>query len=233
MVDNLEYNSTREKLIIPEYGRNIQKMVEYCCSIKDREERNSNARAIIAAMIQVQGYKTEPNSEHLHKLWDHLFMISRFQLDIDSPFEKPQQFEDREFNPEKPTYNTAIANNHRSFGHNVEALVSMVCEIQDQEIKNNLTINLANYLKKSYLQWNRDSVTDDVIINKLKIISKGRLALPEDKPLMPTSEILALYHNDSYMQGKFPSKRNDTKAKKNMNEKKKNAKKSNSNKISK
>lgn len=229
MVDNLEYNSTREKLIIPEYGRNIQKMVEFCCTIENRDERNANARAIISAMIQVQGYKTEPNIEHLHKLWDHLFMISEFKLDIDAPFEIPTQLENREFNPEKPTYNTAIVNNYRSYGHNVQALVDMVCEIQDQEIKNSLTLNLANYLKKSYLQWNRDSVTDDVIINQLKAVSKGRLVLSETQPLMTTAEILSLYHNDSYMQNRYSSKKSDPKTKKMMmnGRKKNNIKKNN------
>lgn len=213
MVDNLEYNSTREKLILPEYGRNIQKMIEHCCSLATRNERNSSARAIIAAMIQVQGFKSEPNAEQLHKLWDHLFIISQFRLDADSPFDIPLPQNKTNGLPEKPTYNTAVINNYRSYGRNMKGLADAICNIKDPETKQTLTINLANHIKKCYLQWNRDSVTDDVIINQLRVISSGKLDIPDDISLMSTAEILALYQTESFNPSKS-TKKTDEKQKK-------------------
>lgn len=213
MIDNLEYNSTREKLILPEYGRNIQKMVEQCCLLPNREDRNSSAGAIIAAMAQVQGFKAEPNTEQLHKLWDHLFIISQFQLDADSPFVIPSPQEKSNNPPEKPTYNTAIVNNYRSYGQNMKGLAETIAKIENPEIKKNLTINLANHIKKCYLQWNRDSVTDDVIINQLRVLSAGKLDIPENISLMTTAEIFGLYQTESNNPIRNGSKKTDDKAK--------------------
>ncbi|MDD4847258.1 MAG: DUF4290 domain-containing protein [Bacteroidales bacterium] len=221
MVDNLEYNSTREKLFLPEYGRNIQKMVEQCCKIKNREERNKSAKSIITAMIQIQGIKTEPNTEQLHKLWDHLFIISQFQLDADSPFEIPQPQEKVNIPPEKPTYNTAVVNNYRSYGHNMKGLADSICQIDNLELKNTLTFNLANHIKKCYLQWNRDSVTDDFIINQLRILSAGKLDLPDNTILMTTAEILELFQAETNVLSKNAPKKVEDKSKKNIGKKNK------------
>lgn len=222
MISQLEYNSTREKLIIPEYGRNIQKMVEYCCTIANREERNASARAIIATMAQIQGIKPESNIEQQHKLWDHLFIISRFQLDVDAPFEKPEN-NNTSFHPEKPIYNTAITNNYRSYGHNLKEIIDVTCKIEHAESRKRQAIQLANHIKKCYLQWNRESVTDEIIINQLRILSGGKLDVPENTTLMSTAEIAELYKTDNNMTSKNATKNGDEKNKK--SSKRKNKKK--------
>lgn len=219
MVDNLEYNSTREKLIIPEYGRNVQKMVEQCCKISDREERNKSARSIISAMAQIQGFKTDPTDEQLHKLWDHLIIISRFRLNIDAPYERPEDIQET-FHPEKPTYNTAITNSYRSYGRNMKGLADTIALVEDLEERQKLTLLLANHMKKCYLQWNRDSVTDDVIISQLRILSGGKLSVPDDTLLMPSNVIMELYHNDAAVPTKMPKKNIEDKTKKNNGKKK-------------
>lgn len=224
MVDNLEYNSTREKLIIPEYGRNIQKMVEQCCQISDRDTRNSSARAIISAMAQIQGFKTDPTIEQLHKLWDHMIIISRFRLDVESPFDMPEE-STKSFSPEKPTYNTAISNNYRSYGHNMKGLADAICQVKDDSERQKLTFQLANHIKKCYLQWNRDSVTDDLIINQLRILSGGKLDIPDNTLLMSTSEIMELYQTELTTSTKKSTKQADEKNKKITNGRKKGKKK--------
>ncbi|MFN2261694.1 MAG: DUF4290 domain-containing protein, partial [Psychroflexus sp.] len=92
MIDNLEYNSERNELRIPEYGRNIQKMVEYALTLEDRDKRNRTAKTIIDVMGNMSPHLRDV-PDFQHKLWDQLFIISNFELDVDSPFPKPSKEE--------------------------------------------------------------------------------------------------------------------------------------------
>lgn len=173
---NLEYNSLREHLHMPEYGRNVQKMIEYCMTIADRDERNRTAQAIIGVMGQLNPHLRDVE-DFKHKLWTHLFFISDFKLDVDSPYPKPS----RETFSEKPERLTYPRKNIR-FGHygkTVEILIEKAKQLPEGEEKLALLMMIANLMKRSYLTWNRDSVTDEVILEHLEMLSDGQIKLKD------------------------------------------------------
>jgi hypothetical protein len=184
----MEYNSSRPRLIIPEYGRSIQKMIDYAVSLADREERNKIAKAIISVMGQLNPHLRDVN-DFKHKLWDHLFIISDFKLDVDSPYPIPS----REILTSKPERINYPSNDIRfkHYGKTIEMLIDKAQTLEDEEMKKALTETIANLMKKSYLSWNRDSVTDEVIFDHLKTLSKGKLKLDESVRLSNTLDILA------------------------------------------
>jgi hypothetical protein len=184
----MDYNSQREKLILPEYGRNIQEMIQYATSIEDREERNKAARTIVSVMAA-----TNPNYKDIedfnHKLWDHLFIISGYQLDADSPFPLPMPSE--KTIPAKLKYPQKSIK-YRHYGKNIEYFIEKALKAEDQEIRDKFTEVLANMMKKSYLNWNRDSVNDELIKHHLVEMSEGELAFKESHRMTSTSDILGL-----------------------------------------
>ncbi|MGD0710150.1 MAG: DUF4290 domain-containing protein [Bacteroidales bacterium] len=184
----MEYNTTRELIPITEYGRNIKKMIDYTITIEDREKRNRMAKAIVNVMT-LMNPQMRDNYEHKHKLWDHLFILSDFKLDIDAPYPMPVKI-GIDHKPEKiayPTYNIAF----KHYGNNIERIIKKAIEMEDGEQKNALILTIANQLKKSYLNWNRDSVTDEVIADHLDLMSQGKLKLGADVRLSDTRNILA------------------------------------------
>ncbi len=183
----MEYNTTREKLLLPEYGRGIQNMIEYLCTVEDRELRNKLAKAIISIMSQLAPQQRDPIA-FKQKLWDHLFFISDFQLDVDSPFPKPEK-QELFSKPNKIQYSQQSIK-FRSYGKNIENIIFKVIEYEDGPEKEELIKTIANHLKKAYLNWNRDSVEDEVIVNHFDILSKGKLKLQEDFQFNQTVDIL-------------------------------------------
>lgn len=184
----MEYNTTREIIPITEYGRNIKKMIDYTLTIEDREKRTRLAKAIVNVMLQVNPQMRD-NVEFKHKLWDHLFILSDFKLDIDAPFPIPTKI-DIDHKPEKisyPTYNIAF----KHYGNNIERIIKKATEMEEGTQKEALVKAIANHLKKSYLNWNRDSVTDEVIASHLEMLSGGKLKLAPDVVLSYTKDILA------------------------------------------
>jgi hypothetical protein len=184
----MEYNSQRSKMNISEYGRNIQKMIEQIMAIESREKRNQLARATIQVMGQLNPHLRDIN-DFKHKLWDHLFIMSNFELDVDSPYPIPSK-EILNRKPERLTY----ASNHikyRHYGRHIEQMIDKACEFEEGEEKQALIKMIANHLKKSYLTWNRDSVTDEEIATHLKVLSGGRLQLDDSIKLSSTQDILA------------------------------------------
>jgi hypothetical protein len=184
----MEYNSKREKLIIPEYGRNVQKMIEYTVGIEDPEKRLKSAEVIIGIMAQLNPAVKE-NSDYLHTLWDHMYIISKFRLVVDSPFPPPSP-EELEKKPDKIPYSNRNIK-FRHYGRNISEIIDKAIEFEEGEEKDALITTIANHLKKSYLNWNRESVTDETIAHHLKEMSKGQLSLDEDARLTATGEILA------------------------------------------
>ena len=184
----MEYNSARPQLIIPEYGRNIQKMVEYTTEIKDDEERNRAARAIIAIMGNLNPHLRDV-SDFKHKLWDHLHIISDFKLEIDSPYEKPTP----EVLSEKPKpvpysdYNIK----YKHYGKIIELLIKEAVGFEEGEEKETLIKLIANHMKKCYLTWNREVVTDELIFEDLKKLSGGAITVSPDLKLSESREILS------------------------------------------
>lgn len=174
MIDNLEYNTERPKLIIPEYGRHIQKMVDQAISIENREERNKCAKSIIAVMGNLNPHLRDV-SDFQHKLWDQLFIISDFKLDVDSPFERPSKEELME-RPEPLNY----PQNHpkyRFYGNNIKRMIDVANKWEAGEMKDGLVMTIANHMKKCFLSWNKDTVEDAVIFDHLYELSDGRIDL--------------------------------------------------------
>jgi len=184
----MEYNTKRGKLIIPEYGRNIQKMIEHAISLKDNEERNKAAKVIIGVMGQLNPHLRDV-SDFKHKLWDHLFIISDFKLDVDSPYPKPT-LQTLSIKPERIPYpDNKIRYKH--YGKTIELMIEKAKAFKDGPGKEALIKAIANHLKKSYLTWNKDSVNDEHILKDLEELSKGELKVSKDLKLHNTNDILA------------------------------------------
>ncbi|WP_160068177.1 DUF4290 domain-containing protein [Sphingobacterium bovisgrunnientis] len=177
---NFDYNSTRPKLILAEYGRNVQNMVDYICTVPDIEERNRLAQVVID-MMGVLNPHLRDVSDFKHKLWDHLYIISDFKIDVESPYPVPTR-EDIKHKPERLAYpQHKIRFKH--YGHIVEEMIQKAISVTNEDTRAKLTLGVANFMKMAYTTWNKDSVNDLQIIQDLKELSKGALTLPEDTVL--------------------------------------------------
>ncbi len=186
----MEYNTQRPLLNISEYGRNVHKMIDYTMGLEDREERNKAARTIVAIMGSVCVAQKQDTAEFKQKMWDHLFMMSEYKLDVDSPFPKP----DPEVK-EKETFKCSYPNKYiryRQYGKNIENMITQAIEFEEGDEKDNLVRYIANHLKKLYISWNRDSVADEVILEHLAILSDGKLKLKENFKLENTRDLIAV-----------------------------------------
>ncbi len=184
----MDYNSTREKLIIPEYGRNLQKMVAYVLTIGDREKRTNLCKALINIMAQLHPEQRD-TADYRRKLWDHLYIISNYKLDVDGPFPPPIP-EDHLGKPARIPYPQENIK-FRPYGKNIAKMIEKATTFEEGAEKDALVKNIANHLKKSYLNWNRDSVNDELIHDHLAELSHGKLKLSEDTKLTHTHELLA------------------------------------------
>ncbi len=174
MIDYLEYNSEREHLIIPEYGRHLQKMINYAKSLETKEERNKVAKAIISVMGNIQPHLRDV-PDFQHKLWDQLFIMSNFELDADSPYEKPSK-ETLNERPEHLAYPQNFPK-YRFYGNNIKTMIDVANTWEEGELKEALIFTIANHMKKCFLNWNKDTVEDDVIFEHLRELSGGKINL--------------------------------------------------------
>lgn len=173
----LEYNTDRPIMRISEYGRGVQKMINHIKTIEDKEERNRAAKSVIVTMASLTpGYRDY--DDFRQKLWDHLFVMADFDLDIDSPYPKPTR-ESVAVRPRKPNYPSKVIK-YRHYGKVMENMIGEIAKWEDTEVKEMVVESIANQLKKSYMAWNRDSVHDDVILDHLSTISGGKLKLSEN-----------------------------------------------------
>ncbi len=182
------YNTQRKKLVLPEYGRNIQKIIVHIINIKDRKERNRAAKSIISIMGNVNPHLRDI-SDFKHKLWDHLTLISEFKLDIDSPYETIAKEALLEKPKKIPYKHNKIKYLH--YGRLIEKLIHKAAEFEEGEEKNKLIMLILNHMKKSYLNWNRNQVNDGLIFDNMKELSVGKIEIPDDLKLTETREILA------------------------------------------
>jgi len=182
----MEYNTERVKMHIPEYGRNVQRMIEFAITVKDRDERNRVARAIISVMGQLNPHLRDV-TDFKHKLWDHLFNIADFKLDVDSPYPIPNA-ETFQTKPDKVSYPDGRIR-YRHYGKILEQIIKKAVEFEEGAEKEALKLAIGNSMKKSYLMWNRDSVTDDVIFEQLIELSKGKLKLDPSVKLSQANEL--------------------------------------------
>ncbi|GIJ93254.1 DUF4290 domain-containing protein [Capnocytophaga stomatis] len=183
----LEYNTERTPLIIPEYGRHIQKMIEKAITIEDREKRNNTAKSIIAVMGNMFPHLRDV-PDFQHKLWDQLFIMSKFQLDVDSPFEKPtsdvliKHPDILQYPQNHPKY--------RFYGNNIKKMIEVCVGWEEGHLKEALKYAIANHMKKSYLTWNKEAVEDEVVFQHLYELSDGKIDLAKTKEFLTNSNEL-------------------------------------------
>lgn len=187
MIDDIEYNTERPHLIIPEYGRHIQKMVDQAIATEDREKRNNQAKSIIAVMGNLNPHLRDV-PDFQHKLWDQLFIISDFKLDVDSPYDKPS----REALAERPEMLGYPQNfpKYRFYGNNIKRMIDVAISWEDGEMKEGLVLTIANHMKKCFLNWNKDTVEDDVIFNHLFELSDGKINMKDSEEKLRDSNKL-------------------------------------------
>lgn len=172
----LDYNTERGKLKMPEYGRNVLKMVEQLMEIPDRTKRSQQARAVVRAM-EVLNPQSRQQENWEHKLWDHLFIISDFKLDVDSPYPMPSP-EDRQTRPMSiPLKDKPVKATH--YGRNIESIIDLIASKEDGEHKTAMIRALAVYMRQQYLIWNKDSVADETILSDIEKLSDYRIRIPE------------------------------------------------------
>lgn len=185
-MDLMEYNTDRNALIISEYGRNIQKMIEHACTLQDREERNNAARAIVTVMGALNPHLRDV-TDFKHKLWDHLFVISDFKLDVDSPYPRlsPQTFKTK---PKHLAYpNNKIRYKH--YGKTMELMIDEINAMEKGPLKEQSIISVANFMKFQYLNWNKDVVSDEIIFEHLRELSNGKISLNSNTRLQQTFDL--------------------------------------------
>jgi hypothetical protein len=171
-VENMEYNTTRNHLIMREYGRHIQKMVEYLLTIQDKEERQRNAFAVIELMGFLNPHLKNVE-DFRHKLWDHLFLISDFTLDVESPYPIPTR-ETLKAKPERLKYPKKYPRfNH--LGKNIEIVIDKALKEENPEKKQGFANAIAYYMKLTYSNWHKELVHDDNIQSELSSITNGEL----------------------------------------------------------
>ena len=204
MIENLEYNTVREELIIPEYGRHIQKMINYASSRESKEERNKLANSIISVMGNLQPHLRDV-PDFQHKLWDQLFIMSDFKLDADSPFEKPSK-EVLNAKPDPLSYPQNFPK-YRFYGNNIKIMIDEAVKWDAGEMKEALVLTIANHMKKCFLNWNKDSVKDQVIFDHLYELSETKIDIRDSKEELLDSSLL-LRSKKRFSNKRFPKKNN-------------------------
>ena len=170
----MEYNTNRTKLLMPEYGRNIQQMVEYCKSLPSKEERNEVAKTIVEFMGQRNPHLRDEEN-YKHKLWDHLYILADYDLDVDAPYPFPTR-EELDQKPNRMDY-PSFENEYNFYGKSILQLIDRAIELEEGEEKEALIQVIANNMKKSYNVYNKEHVQDEVIFRHLKELSQDKLDL--------------------------------------------------------
>ena len=181
----LYYNTESEKLRMPEYGRNVLKMVEQLRLIEDRGKRSEQAAAVVRTM-ELLNPQVHQQEDWQHKLWDHLYMIAGYDLDIDAPFTPPLQHEIESKPIPIPLKTDRVR--YRHYGRNIESIIELIASEPDGEVKTAMIRSLAIYMRQQYLIWNKDSVADATIFQDIEKLSEGRIKVPEGIELTRISE---------------------------------------------
>ncbi len=196
-------------MALPEYGRNVQKMVDHIKTIEDREERNRAARTIIQIMGNLNPHLRD-EGDFKHKLWDHLALIADFELDIDAPYPPPEKTKLNEKPNQIPYRQDDIRYLH--YGRIIKLLIDTASELKEGKEKEYLTTLIVNQMKKAYVTWNRNQVADEVIISDMIMLSGGKLKMTEGVKILDIKELLPQTKRKS--QGKSYSKQGKQHSKK-------------------
>lgn len=200
----MDYNTERTELILPEYGRNVHQMVDFLLAVENRDERNIGAKALIKLMGQLNP-QLRDLEDYNHKLWDHLFIMSNFMLDVDSPYPIPDK-EEFEGKPNKVEYPEGVKK-YRHYGKVIRTIITEASNEVDPEQKDALSLMIANLMKKTYLQWNKNTVDDLVIWSHLNELSKGILKKPEGAELDEMTHLTKVNNNTNNTKRKNSNNR--------------------------
>lgn len=187
-----DYNSTRPKMAIKEYGRNVQNLVDYALTIEDKNKRTKLAYIIVTVMQQVNPTDS-PNDEYYKKLWNHLYAISNYKLEIDYPFEVVKKEVDT-----MPKHHISYKENkikYRFYGQNTELVLQALANKEEGEERDQLLVIMANQMKEMYISWNKNIVSDELINEHIMKITDGKLKLPEGSKLVSSNTILKKIHS--------------------------------------
>ena len=180
----LYYNTEVEKLQMPEYGRNVLKMVEQLREIEDRDKRTRQAQAVVKVMESLNP-QVHQQENYMQKLWDHLFMIAGYDLDVDAPYPKPVPEVVNSKPDPIPLVTRPIRARH--YGRNIESILNLIASEPEGEVKTAMIRSLAIYMRQQYLIWNKDTVADATIFADIERLSEGRVKVPEGLELTKIS----------------------------------------------
>ena len=206
----LLYNTERGRIIISEYGRNMQEMIRHLMEIEDRQKRTEAANFIISIMAQMNP-QVKQSDDYLHKLWDHLYIISDYQLDVDSPYPAPEPMAEASKPRHVGYQNNQIEYGH--YGHYMAKMIEIAAAVEDDETRHALSLSIANQMKRNYAEWGGNVVSDQQIIADLKAMSKGRLVLDEETKLNGAEA----FQKPGQQQGKKKKKKKQSNPKADMN----------------
>ena len=204
------YNTERGQIIISEYGRNMQEMIRHLMEIEDRQKRTEAANFIISIMAQMNP-QVKQSDDYLHKLWDHLYIISDYQLDVDSPYPAPEPMTEASKPRHVGYQNNQIEYGH--YGHYMAKMIEIAAAVEDDETRQALSLSIANQMKRNYTEWGGNVVSDQQIITDLKAMSKGRLVLDEETKLNGAEA----FQKPGQQQGKKKKKKKQSNLKADMN----------------
>lgn len=209
MTADLDYNTTREPLKISEYGRNVQSIVNHMLTIEDKEERTKLAKQVVKVMEYLNP-EVKQEGDYEHKLWDHLFIISDYQLDVDSPFPKPER-EEVNKRPEPIPYSTNLIK-FRFYGRNLQNMIDTAAGMEEGENKTIFLNLVASYMRNSCRNWNDENLSAETIAEHMKVLSQDRLIVdPESLTMHSDTGKPRRKNNNNYKNkgGKKPYKNNN------------------------
>lgn len=203
----MEYNTERKQLIIPEYGRHIQQMVDYCKQIEDKEKRNEFAGIIIEVMGELNPHLRDVE-DFQHKLWDQLFIMAEFDLDVDSPYPILTRTEVNS-KPDRVAY-PQTEYKYKYYGKNIRKMIEVALSWEGDK-REGLIMVIANHMKKCYLIWNKDTVADSTIFDHLYELSDNKIDLRNSEETLAAAEKFNLNQNHSNQKNKNKNKNNKPK----------------------
>lgn len=207
MSDLFQYNTQSKKLIISEYGRSFQNMVEHVLSIADRDKRLKMAEALISVM-EILNPSVKEQSDYKQKLWDHLYIISEFKLDVDGPYPAPEQTKIHQ-KPEKIEYPT-LPIKFRFYGRNLQFMVNKATSIENPELKAEFLNLLASFMTNSSRNWNNENLNNQQLAEHLEALSQNKLKVnPEELEitLEQRKKKFFKHNNNNNNNGKFHNKK--------------------------
>lgn len=179
---NMTYNSQRDRMVIPEFGRNIQNLIKYCKGVEEKEKRQKYAERIVHLMLQMNP-QSKNIAEYKEKLWTEFFIIANFEIDVVPPSGEIPSKEILDKRPLPLTY-PEKRRRLRHYGNNVKIMIDKAMTMEDGPIKDGFIVTIGSFMKLAFKTWNRDHhVSDDVIKGDFLKLSEGKLEIPADVPL--------------------------------------------------